>query len=150
MRTFLVTLAFCAVFISIPKETFAHKVSIFAYLEGDTVFTESYFADGKGVKNGRIEVYSDNGDKLMEGITDESGNFNFKLPACQSLKIVLHASMGHRSEYYLDPGSEANRKLEKSRIPLLKTAGGIGFILGVAGIARYFLKKREYRLYASS
>lgn len=36
---------------------FAHKVNIFAYVEGDTVYTESYFPDGKKVESGLVEVY---------------------------------------------------------------------------------------------
>jgi nickel transport protein len=29
----------------------AHKVNLFAYVEGGTVFTESYFPDGRAVEN---------------------------------------------------------------------------------------------------
>ncbi len=80
---------------------FAHKVNIFAYMEGDTVYTESYFPNGTKVKGGIVEVYDSQGTKLLEGKTDENGQFNFKPLKKDDLKIVLLASMGHKNSYTL-------------------------------------------------
>jgi nickel transport protein len=79
----------------------AHKVNIFAYVEGDTVYTESYFSDGTKVKGGIIEVYDSQGKKLLEGKTDKEGYFSFKPPKKDDLKVVLNASLGHRSSCLL-------------------------------------------------
>ena len=79
----------------------AHKVNIFAYVEGDTVYTESYFPDGTKVKGGTVEVYDRQGNKLLEGKTDENGQVNFKPSRKEDLKIVLLASMGHKNSYML-------------------------------------------------
>jgi len=79
----------------------AHKVNIFAYAEGDTVYTESYFSDGRKVTGGAIEVYDTQKNKLLDGRTDENGQFNFKIPKKDDLKIVLVASMGHKNSYIL-------------------------------------------------
>ena len=81
--------------------TFAHKVNIFAYVEGDTVYTESYFPDGKKVEGGIVQVYDSKGNKLLEGKTDKDGQFNFKPPKKDDLKIVLIATLGHRASYTL-------------------------------------------------
>ena len=80
---------------------FAHKVNIFAYVEGNTVYTESYFPDGTKVKDGVVQVYDSQGTKLLEGKTDENGEFNFKPSRKDDLKIVLLASMGHKNTYTL-------------------------------------------------
>ena len=48
----------------------AHKVNVFAYAEGGTIHTESYFADGKAVEGGVIKVFDAAGRKLFEGKTD--------------------------------------------------------------------------------
>ncbi len=77
----------------------AHKVSIFAWVEGDTVYTESKFSGGKKVKNAPVEVYDARGNKLLEGKTDESGEFSFNVPQKTEMKIVLSAGMGHRAEW---------------------------------------------------
>ena len=79
----------------------AHKVNIFAYVEGNTVYTESYFSDGTKVKGGTVEVYDHQGNKLLKGQTDEKGQFNFKPPQSDDLKIVILASLGHRNSYTL-------------------------------------------------
>ncbi len=80
---------------------FAHKANIFAYIEGDTVYTESYFLDGTKMKGGIVEVYGGQGIKLLEGKTDEKGEFNFKPPKKDDLEIVLIASLGHKNSYIL-------------------------------------------------
>lgn len=98
----LISLAFLTLLLLMPASVvFAHKVNIFAYVEGDTVYTESYFPDGTKVKDGIVEVYDSQGIKLLEGKSDEKGEFNFKPPKKDDLEIVLIASMGHKNSYTL-------------------------------------------------
>ena len=79
----------------------AHKVNIFAYVEGDSVYTESYFNDGRKAVGSRIVVYDNVDTQLLEGVTDGEGLFAFRIPKMEDLKVVLVASMGHRNEYRL-------------------------------------------------
>ncbi len=79
----------------------AHKVYIFAWLEGDTVYVESYFGSKKKVQGGQIQVFDLSGKKLLEGRTNERGEFSFKPPQKTDLRIVVEASMGHKNEYIL-------------------------------------------------
>ncbi|MCK5227172.1 MAG: carboxypeptidase regulatory-like domain-containing protein [Desulfobulbaceae bacterium] len=102
MRPFFVATLFvtlCSLFSAGPAT--AHKVNIFAYVEGDTGYTESYFPDGKPVEGGTIEVLGPAGNKLLEGKTDQEGLFSFPLPAKDDLTIVINASMGHKSKFLL-------------------------------------------------
>ena len=70
---------------------FAHKVNIFAYVEGDLVYTESYFPDGHKVEKGKIEIYDSRNNKLLTGITDKKGIFNFRPPKKDDLKISIES-----------------------------------------------------------
>ena len=79
----------------------AHKVYLYAWVEGDTVYTESYFGSKKKVQGGLIQVFNLSGEKLLEGHTDEKGEFSFKVPQKTDLRIVVEASMGHKNEYVL-------------------------------------------------
>ena len=98
----LISLAFLTLLLLMPASVvFAHKVNIFAYAEGDTVYTESYFPDGTKVKDGIVEVYDSQGIKLLEGKSDEKGEFDFKPPKKDDLRIVLIASLGHKNSYTL-------------------------------------------------
>jgi nickel transport protein len=86
-------LVFCVV------PAFAHKVTIFAWVEGDTVHTQSKFSGGKRAQNSTVVVYDMDGNQLLEGQTDENGGFSFKVPKKTGLKVVLKASMGHLAEW---------------------------------------------------
>ena len=79
----------------------AHKVYIYAWAEGDTVYTESYFGSKKKVRGGAIQVYDIAGKKLLDGRTNSQGEFVFNAPKRTDLRIVVEAGMGHRSEYIL-------------------------------------------------
>jgi len=79
----------------------AHKVYIHAWFEGDTVYVESYFGSKKKVQGALIQVFVFSGEKLLEGRTNERGEFSFKSPQNTDLSIVVDAGMGHKNEYIL-------------------------------------------------
>jgi nickel transport protein len=81
------------------SHVWAHKVNVFAWVEGDTVFVEGYFPGGKKSQDSLVEVFNPAGTKLLEGRTNEKGEFSFKIPERTDLKIVLTASMGHKNDF---------------------------------------------------
>jgi nickel transport protein len=83
----------------------AHKATIFAWVEGDTVYTESKFMGGTEVRNAQILVFDGEGTQLLEGTTNGSGEFSFKVPKLADLTVVLNAGMGHRAQWTV-PESE--------------------------------------------
>ena len=172
----------------------AHRVSVFAWVQGDTVHVESKFAGGKKVKQGKITVFDSKGKRLLEGLTDPLGKFSFNAPQEKALKIVLDAGMGHRAEWIVNsedfqgvgpekemkvdgletdekkqnkgaPGSVTNdmielaveRALDRKLAPIMKMLSeaqekrvtlkdilaGIGYILGLIGLAAYFHYRRR-------
>jgi len=104
-KLYLILIFIFLIIIMINISAFAHKVNIFAYMEGDKVYTENYFSDGKRCIDSKIEVFDNQGNKLLEGLTDKEGMFSLKIPAEDvidgDLKLVLTASMGHRAEYII-------------------------------------------------
>lgn len=182
------------IIIMMDVSAFAHKVNVFAYVEGEKIYTESYFNDGKKCIDSKIEVFDNQGNKLLEGLTDKEGEFSFEVPLeDENLKIVLTASMGHRAEYSISAdeirGSvglikEENeepvsivfpetssvdlkeiqsiiedtldeklkpimreiieiKKSQEDRISPTEIIGGIGYIIGIFGIAAYFLSRKR-------
>ncbi|MGD8241955.1 MAG: hypothetical protein PVF59_03960 [Desulfobacterales bacterium] len=83
----------------VPATARAHNVSLFAWVEEGQVFTQSKFSGGRLAKNARIEVFNAAGEKLLEGRTDEQGQFAFTPPRPEALRIVLLAGSGHRGEW---------------------------------------------------
>ena len=104
-KLYLILIFIFLIIIMINISAFAHKVNIFAYVEGGKIYTESYFNDGKKCIESKIEVFDNQGNKLLEGLTDKEGMFSFKIPPEDvidgDLKLVLTASMGHRAEYII-------------------------------------------------
>jgi nickel transport protein len=177
-----------------PGYAAAHRVTVFAWVEGETVHTESKFSGGKPVNGGEILVYDLDGNPLLSGKTNEQGEFSFKIPKKTGMKIVLQAGMGHRGEWTLplseiaphepkpEPAvsqetpagmSEAgvpassvsldqirrvlDQSLDQRLNPVLKMLsesrdkgptlrdilGGIGYILGLMGLAAYIHFRRK-------
>ena len=104
-KPYLILIFIFLIIIMINISAFAHKVNIFAYVEGEKIYTESYFNDGKKCVDSKIEVFDNRENKLLEGLTDEEGMFSFEIPPEDAidgdLRIVLVASMGHRAEYII-------------------------------------------------
>jgi len=172
----------------------AHRVTVFAWVEGESVHTESKFSGGKPVNGGEILVYDLAGNPLLSGKTDEQGEFSFKMPKKIGMKIVLQAGMGHRGEWTIplsevaphepnpepavsqktsSTASEAreaassvsldqirhvlDQSLDQRLNPVLKSLaetrdkgptlrdvlGGIGYILGLMGLAAYIHFRRK-------
>jgi nickel transport protein len=89
----------------LTQNALAHRVNVFAWVEGQTVFVESKFAAGRKVNGGKITVVDSKGVELLTGETNAEGEFSFKIPQKTELKIILEAGMGHRAEWTI-PVSE--------------------------------------------
>lgn len=79
----------------------AHKINVFAYAEAGLVRTESYFADGRPVRQSRVMVYDSSDTLLLEGKTDDDGLFSFAIPKVDDLTIVVREILGHRNTFLL-------------------------------------------------
>ena len=194
IKALLKSVIMAVLFVAIPTSVLAHKVSIFAWVEGDTVYTLSKFSGGKMVRKGTVAVYDTVGDKLLEGLTDDRGEFSFKIPKTAALRVVLIAGAGHKNQWDLPlaeiegrpaetaaGGTDAPPTAEESENTLFSTSdaaslqaaiekaldkklkpvmkllaeskqsgpslsevlGGIGYIIGLVGIAAYFKRRRE-------
>jgi nickel transport protein len=178
-----------------PGQAAAHRVTVFAWVEGETVYTESKFSGGKRVNGGDVVVYDLEGNQLLSGKTDEKGAFSFNMPKTSGMRIVLQAGMGHKGEWTIPAGENASQKpgfdppasqgtpsgpseprnatpgvgLDEIRLvveqsldqrlgPVLKVLaerqdsgptlrdilGGIGYIVGLMGLAAYIhFRRRE-------
>lgn len=126
----------------------AHRVIVFAWVEGDTVYVESKFSGGKKVNAGRITVMDAEGVELITGTTDAQGEFSFKIPKKTDLKIVLSAGEGHRAEWTISSAEMTMPAGSKKPVPekspsVQEIIIGLGCILGLTGIVIYIRKRRR-------
>ncbi|MEJ5358643.1 MAG: hypothetical protein WHT06_08210 [Desulfobacterales bacterium] len=99
--TLLFTLTLSLVPLLPPGDASAHRVNLFAWVEGETVHTEAKYPDGTLVKEGLIRVLDRSGRELLQGKTNDRGEFSFPIPLREDLTIVLEAGMGHRADWPL-------------------------------------------------
>lgn len=90
--------------LGLARPALAHRVNVFAYVEGDTVHVECSYSRSDRVRSGDIEVRdAASGKVYLTGKTDEQGNFAFPVPpearaAKADLVVVLRAGEGHQNE----------------------------------------------------
>ena len=89
----------------------AHKVNVFAWVEGETVHVESKFSGGRKPVAATVEVYDSEDRLLLKSETDDKGKLVFKAPQKTAMRIVLIAGMGHRGEWKLSPTDFDNSDL---------------------------------------
>ena len=93
--------AMTTILLLITPTAFAHKLNMFVYVEGNEIFAEGYFTDGKKAKNSKVTVYDPTNSELLSGTTDDDGQFSFAIPQQSDLRVTVNAGMGHQTEYVL-------------------------------------------------
>jgi nickel transport protein len=85
----------------------AHRVNVFAYVDGDAVQIECSFSKSQKVRNGKLTLTDmETGAILLEATTDEQGVFRFRptsefLQTGHSLNILLNAGEGHQNDWQI-------------------------------------------------
>jgi nickel transport protein len=104
-RLLLIICAALAATLCLSAASNAHKVNIFAYVEGNTVVTESGYSRSSRVNKGVVEVHdAASGELLLTGTTDEQGNFSFEVPDKAreqglDLQLLVKAGVGHQGDW---------------------------------------------------
>ncbi|HEX9861159.1 MAG TPA: hypothetical protein VGB23_08125 [Nitrospirota bacterium] len=119
-----------AVVVISASSAHAHKVSVFAHAEDGKVHAECYFVDGTRCTGSKVTVEDSKGAVVSEGVTDSQGMYVFDIPKADSLKIVLHAGMGHLNDYTLGvdevkaayKGNNSSPSKEKTKTAVKRTA----------------------------
>jgi nickel transport protein len=111
-----------------PSAAYAHNVSVFGWVVGDTVHVESNISGGRKPNNAPVRVYNSQGKLLLEGKTNESGEFSFKIPQKTEMRIVLEAGHGHQAQWLITEADLVSAGAEQ--IHYKKTESGVNFGAG--------------------
>jgi nickel transport protein len=131
MRSVLMILVF-ALLASSPA--MAHRVNVFAYVEGGEIVVECSFSKSKRVRHGHIEVRDAvSGETLLHGTTDAEGLFRFPVPeqartSGAGLRILLQAGEGHQNEWIVDAAEFLGAPIPAApapSVPQSDTAGSV-------------------------
>lgn len=93
----------------LAEDALAHRVNVFAFVDGDAIRVECSFSRSQKVRNGTLAVSdSETGAHLLQGQTDGEGVFRFRPPTeflrtGHGLTILLNAGEGHRNTWEVSP-----------------------------------------------
>lgn len=97
----LATLALCLL---LPMTALAHKVSVFAYVDGPNLIVDAFYSKSKKVNAGKITIQNAaTGEVYQQAITDDNGALTVPVPAQgiaakADLRILLVAGEGHQND----------------------------------------------------
>ena len=102
-------LLFSVVFLLLSGVCHAHRVNVFAYVDGEVLRVEASFSKSQKVVKGQLRVTDrETGDPVHEGTTDEQGRYSFRpsqafLATGHGLLITLRAGEGHQNTWEVTP-----------------------------------------------
>lgn len=90
----------------VAEFAYAHKINVFAWVEGDRIQVDAYFTKSAKVMNTAVKILDLRGNLLLEGKTDQQGQYTFTVKELvglppDGLHVVVEADQGHRGEYTL-------------------------------------------------
>ena len=100
--------------ILLATPSLAHRVNVFAWIEGDTVHTESTFSSGKKAQQSNVTATDKKtGKTIASGTTNQRGEWSFPLPPDIAAKktpivITLDAGQGHANSWTLEAEDFSN------------------------------------------
>jgi nickel transport protein len=110
--TFLIIFTFAG----LPTPSHAHKLSVFAWIECDTVVVEGKLGGDKRPKQGKVYVYDGEDRLILETELDTDGTARFPLKDYQTgLKIVVDIGEGHQSFWILTPNDIETQVKEQNK-----------------------------------
>jgi len=100
----LLTIFLIIVVVSLPGFSLAHRLSVFAWVEGDTVFVQGTLGGGKRPKRGMVSIYDGTDALLLRTEVKADGTASFPLRDWETgLKIIMDIGEGHQSYWILTP-----------------------------------------------
>ena len=93
----------------LPGQSLAHRVNIFAFVDGNAVQIECSFSKSQRVRNGKLTMIDAQTDEVLaQSVTDEQGFYRYEpdphfLKLSHGLKIHLNAGEGHQNSWIIGP-----------------------------------------------
>jgi nickel transport protein len=130
-----------------PAPAHAHKLNLFAQVDGVTIAGRAYFPGDIAARQVEVIARDAAGGELGRAKTDDTGHFMLSAPIKTDYHLTAETADGHAANCIVATQIESTRaQIDQSeqRLRFRDVLGGIGFIVGLAGIGFYF-KARQRR-----
>ncbi len=174
--------------LSLSGTCFAHKITLFGYVDQGMVKTEAKFSGGRAAMHCQLSMVTEF-EPLFIGETDDNGMLDFPIPEDKNgFDLIVTCGDGHRGTWRIESDElrgtisdqnhehshpEANTsmpvtddlrvmireeldaelapikrqlaELRQDSVSLADIMGGLGYFLGLAGLASYMRFRKESR-----
>ena len=157
--------AFLLAFLAAAGPAAAHGIAVFAAAEGEGIAGYVYYPGGERIGGATVHLLGPDGAELGEATSKPDGSFLFKAEIRADLTVRARTADGHGAAYQIHAEDMAaaagdledmveravarhvrplRRQIEayEHKIRLHDVLGGIGYILGIAGIL-FFVRARR-------
>ena len=122
MTRLLSALAICLPFVIAAGPAAAHKLIVFASVQGETLVVEVKFSSGKKPKTGAVRIYDGAETLVHRGEIIEAGVYSVELSKVGAgvetgLKVEVDTGSGHTDYWVLTPND-----IEKQRAETVETS----------------------------
>ena len=137
----------------------AHGLWLSVHAEGEAVVGQARYSDQTAAAGLFIDILDPaTGATLAQGSSSADGRFRIGVPPLPRYRVVVEGDEGHRSEaeaLRVESGAAAAADADalrllrediarlEQRIRLQDILGGIGYILGLAGLSAWFMARRR-------
>lgn len=112
------------VFLIAAQPAMAHKLSLFAAVDGKTISGYGYFSGGARPHNVTVTVTAPGGEKLGETTTNEKGEFAFPVHYKCDHILTINAPDGHSATFTVEAGELPDDLpalgVDKTRMPQVR------------------------------
>ena len=125
-------LALLVVLLLCPAQAWAHKLNVFAHVEGRTIHGAAYFGSGTAAQGVSVVAFDSAGKELGRTTTDSQGLFSLEAHRRCDHRLVVETADGHGAEYTI-PAAELPADLPAGKVsamPAKSTAGPIAATSG--------------------
>jgi nickel transport protein len=89
----------------LPNVANAHKLNVFASVEGNTIHGKAYFRGGSPVMNAAVHALDPAGREIAQTKTDDQGHFTFEAQYHCDYRLLVDTGDGHGGEFTVEAAS---------------------------------------------
>ena len=95
----IVRIVLTGVVLLVASPCYAHKINVFATVEGETIVGYAYSSGGERIRHQTVILQNSQGEDIEKMTTNENGEFSFTVTQRDDYRVVMELADGHRASF---------------------------------------------------